>query len=115
VLNKIDLLDESERAGLHTRSHPGGEIAVSARSGEGIEALLLAIDHALHSDPLIEAELRIPQHEGADLATIESSMVVHSRSYEGNLVRLSVTGPASLIGRLRRYRLRDTEPAESHK
>ena len=34
-------------------------------------------------------------------------MVVHSRSYEGNLVRLAVSGPASLVGRLRKYRVRD--------
>jgi hypothetical protein len=34
-------------------------------------------------------------------------MVVHSREYEGNLVRLRVSGPASLVGRLRKYRLRD--------
>ena len=39
-------------------------------------------------------------------------MVVHSRAYEGNLVRLVVSGPASLIGRLRKYRLRDEDSAE---
>jgi hypothetical protein len=33
-------------------------------------------------------------------------MVVHSREYEGNLVRLRVRGPASLIGRLRKFRVR---------
>jgi hypothetical protein len=33
--------------------------------------------------------------------------VVHSREYEGNLVRLSVSGPASLVGRLRKFRQRD--------
>jgi GTP-binding protein HflX len=41
------------------------------------------------------------------LAAIDAGMVVHSRAYEGNLVKLSVTGPASLLGRLRKYRLRD--------
>jgi hypothetical protein len=34
-------------------------------------------------------------------------MVVHERAYEGNLVRLRVSGPASLIGKLRKFRLRD--------
>jgi GTP-binding protein HflX len=107
VLNKIDLLGEHERVGLGTRSQPGGEVAVSARTGEGIEALLLAIDEALHSDPIIEAELRVPQQEGAILASIEAGMVIHSRAYDGNLVRLSVSGPASLLGRLRSYRSRE--------
>ena len=62
---------------------------------------------ALHSDPVVEAELRVPQQEGAVLAAIDAGMVVHSREYEGNLVRLAVSGPASLVGRLRKYRVRE--------
>jgi GTPase len=107
VLNKIDLLDEHEREGLLARSLSGGETAVSARTGEGLDSLLAAIDRALVSDPVIEAELRVPQHEGAALAAIEAGMIVHKREYEGNLVRLSVSGPALLMGRLRKFRLRD--------
>jgi GTP-binding protein HflX len=72
-----------------------------------MEALLRAIDGALHSDPVVEAELRVPQQEGGVLAAIEAGLVVHSREYEGNLVRLTVSGPASLVGRLRKYRLRN--------
>jgi len=107
VLNKIDLLDEHQREGLIDRSRATGEKAVSARTGEGMEALLKAIDKALHSDPSIEAELSVPQNEGGVLAAIEAGMVVHRREYEGNLVRLAVTGPASLLGRLRKYRTRE--------
>ena len=110
VMNKIDLLYEQERIGLVSRSRNKGsdpvEVGVSARTGEGIEALLAAIDDALHSNPLVEAELRVPQQEGGVLAAIDAGMVVHSREYEGNLVRLAVTGPASLMGRLRKYRAR---------
>jgi GTP-binding protein HflX len=105
VMNKIDLLDPDAQQGMKTRS-AAGEVMVSARTGEGMEALLNAIDEALFSDPLIETELRVPQHEGGVLATIEAGMVIHAREYEGNLVRLKVSGPASLIGRLRQYRLR---------
>jgi GTP-binding protein HflX len=102
VLNKIDLLGAHEREGLAAR----GEVLVSARTGEGMDALMKAIDGALHSDPLIDAELRVPQQAGAVLAAIDGGMVVHSRAYEGNMVRLSVSGPASLMGRLREYRVR---------
>ncbi|HWA94300.1 MAG TPA: GTPase HflX [Terracidiphilus sp.] len=102
VLNKIDLLAPHEREGLASR----GEILVSAQTGEGMDGLLAAIDAALHSDPLVSAELRIPQHEGGVLATVEAGMVIHRRTYEGNLVHLSVTGPASLVGRLNSFRLR---------
>jgi len=106
VLNKIDLLGEHERQGLLGRAASSGEVAVSALTGEGTGALLAAIDRALQSDPVVEAELRVPQQEGGVLAAIEARMIVHSREYEGNLVRLVVSGPASLIGRLRKYRQR---------
>jgi len=118
VLNKIDLLPEDERAVLVARTNispkekgaPGcaATVALSAVTGEGIPALLTAIDAALHSDPIVEAELRIPQHEGAALAAIEAGMIVHTRDYEGNVVRLSVSGPASLVGRMRRFRQRES-------
>jgi GTP-binding protein HflX len=108
VLNKIDLLDTLQREGIASRSNApsGREVLVSARSGEGIDRLLAAIDDALFSDPVIEAELDVPQKEGAALAAIEAGMVVRQRSYEGNMVHLSVAGPASLIGKLREYKLR---------
>jgi GTP-binding protein HflX len=106
VLNKIDRLDAEERRRVQERAAAHGEAAVSAITGEGLATLLRAIDEALHSDPLIEAELRIPQHEGGVLAAIEAGMVIHTRQYEGNLVRLNVSGPASLVGRMRRFRVR---------
>lgn len=109
VLNKIDLLDDSERAALPRRVSAGdkGEttVLVSARTGEGLDSLLSAIDDALHSDPMLEAELRVPQDEGAVLSAIEAGMLVHSRAYEGNIVHLMVSGPASLVGRMRRFRI----------
>jgi len=104
VLNKIDLLNAEERSGLETRT---GTVAVSAREGLGMERLLDAIDGALHSDPILTAELRVPQHEGSVLAMLEEGSVIESREYDGNLVNLTVSGPASLLGRLRDYRLRD--------
>jgi len=104
VLNKIDLLSAEERSGLETRS---GTVAVSAREGLGMERLLEEIDDALHSDPILTAELRVPQQEGSVLAMLEAGTVIESREYDGNLVRLTVSGPSSLLGRLRDYRLRD--------
>ena len=112
VLNKIDLLIGQEHDGLLERagrSSDGSavEVGVSAQTGEGIDGLLTAIDRALQSDPVVEAELRVPQQEGGVLAAVDAGMVVHSREYEGNLVRLRVSGPASLMGRLRKYRVRE--------
>jgi len=114
VLNKVDLLDAHEREGLAQRENGRQpEVLVSAQTGEGMEALLEAIDRALYSDPVIETEMRVPQSDGGALAAIEAGMVVHERRYEGNLVRLKVSGPASLVGRLRKYRVRDEIDAQS--
>jgi GTP-binding protein HflX len=107
VWNKIDRLDQFERDGLQARAVSAGAVAVSARTGEGMDSLLAAIDRTLYSDPVVEAELRVPQQDGAVLAAIDAGMIVNSRAYEGNLVRLSVAGPASLMGRLRRFRVRN--------
>jgi GTPase len=111
ILNKIDLLPDEERVALLARRNSAPkdkstEVPLSARTGEGTEALLAAIDAALYSDPVIEAELRVPQQEGAALAAIDAGMTVHARRYEGNLVHLTVSGPASLIGRMRRFKVR---------
>jgi GTP-binding protein HflX len=97
VLNKTDLLTAEERAGLGGR----GLVTVSARTGDGIAGLLAAIDEALVADPLVDADFVIPQADGATLAAIEAGMVIHSRAFEGELVHLSVRGPASLVGRVR--------------
>jgi hypothetical protein len=35
-------------------------------------------------------------------------MIVHSREYDGNVVTLSVSGPASLLGRMRRFRAQNS-------
>jgi len=107
VLNKIDLLDSHEREGMGSRLLAAREVGVSARTGEGMDSLIEAIDQALFSDPVIEAQLDIPQKEGAALAAIEAGMVIRDRSYEGNVVHLTVAGPASLVGRFRTYKSRD--------
>jgi GTPase len=97
VLNKVDLLPAEERLGLKER----GFVTVSAKTGEGIDGLMAAIDEALVADPLVDAELVVPQSEGAALASIEAGMVIHSRTFEGDRVYLAVRGPASLVGRIR--------------
>ncbi|SNS85800.1 GTP-binding protein HflX [Granulicella rosea] len=101
VLNKVDLLPPQELA------HLGGEreaIPVSSLQHTGLERLLLAIDAALVADPLIEASFRLPQSEGAILASLEAGSIIEDKRFEGNLVYLRARGPASLIDRYRRFR-----------
>ena len=106
VLNKTDLLPEHERTLLPTGD---GVVAVSGLTGSGLEALLAAIDCALVRDPLVEAMFRVPQSEGAVLAALEAGAVVSGKRFEGNLAYFRAVGPASLVGRYRRFQER--EPA----
>ncbi len=104
VLNKVDLLPESEQRLLPASAD---RVAVSGLSGFGLDALLAAIDEALTRDPLVEAVFRIPQSEGGVVAALEAGGVVSERRFEGNLAYLRVVGPASLLGRYRRFRYRE--------
>jgi GTPase len=101
VLNKIDLLGEEERTVL---AQDPRAIAISAKERVGLDALLASIDEELVEDPILEQRLRIPQSEGDALAALEAGGVIRDREYEGNLVRMTVAAPASLLGRYRRFR-----------
>ncbi|MGB9030120.1 MAG: GTPase HflX [Acidobacteriaceae bacterium] len=102
VLNKVDLLSEEERAALAAGA--GGAIAISAIERIGLETLMERLDEELVQDPILEQRFQIPQSEGEVLAALEAGAVIREREYEGNLVRMMVTGPASLLGRYRRFR-----------
>jgi GTP-binding protein HflX len=84
-----------------------GAVGVSGLEKIGLRELLEAIDEALVADPLTEARFRMPQSEGAALAALEAGAVVGDKSFEGNLVHLTVRGPTSLIDRYRKFRERD--------
>ena len=102
VLNKADLLSEGERAALEA-SGPN-VIVTSAKEHTGLDALMKRLDEELVQDPILEQRFQIPQSEGDVLAALEAGAVINDREYEGNLVRMMVTGPASLLGRYRRFR-----------
>ncbi len=101
VLNKVDLLPAEQRDNLRAQ----GRLLISARTGQGIEELLQQIDSGLVTDPVVRQEFLISQDEGAVLAALEGGAVVHERRFEGNRVHLSLSGPASLLSRYRRFRV----------
>jgi GTP-binding protein HflX len=105
VLNKIDLLSEAEQAQLEA-ALGDDTVVVSGMQHIGLEELQIAIDRALVADPLVDASFRIPQSEGAIIAALEAGSVINRKEFEGNLVRMRVRGPASLVGRYRRFRER---------
>ncbi|MDE1177305.1 MAG: GTPase HflX [Edaphobacter sp.] len=104
ILNKADLVPSQEIAHL---SNDREAIPVSALQGSGLEQLLAAIDAALVADPIIESSFRLPQSEGAILASLEAGALIDETRFEGNLVFLHVRGPASLLNRYQRFKEKD--------
>ena len=100
VLNKADLLPAEEVERLQA----SGAVLVSAKFGNGIDNLLEHIDAALRLDPILDQAFLIPQSEGAILSSLEAGALVRVREFDGQDVRIQVSGPASLLGRYRKYR-----------
>jgi GTPase len=67
VMNKVDLLDEEERADLRLRH--GDAIQVSAATGEGLDALREKIASSIR-ESLTEVELLVPFRSGQRLAQL---------------------------------------------
>ncbi len=86
-------------------------IAVSARTGEGLDRLTAAIEERIGGieapDPTAIAHFRIPQREGRAIAALEGGAFLESKRFEGNLVYFTARGPSSLLQRYRRYQVQD--------
>jgi GTP-binding protein HflX len=88
VLNKIDLLDEDQRAGLLARNGRAGEdvvIAVSALTGQGIDALLAAFEAGVTRGNII-LKLNLPAADGEALAfAYRHAQVLERRDRAGHI------------------------------
>jgi GTP-binding protein HflX len=102
IMNKADLLPEAEAAAPPQKNR----VWVSALTGEGLDDLLRAIDESLVVDPVIESTFCLPQSEGSVLAALEGGAVLGEKRFEGNRVLLTAKGPASLLNRFRRFRVK---------
>ena len=91
VINKIDL--------LQTPPQWPGALPISAKTGEGIDALLSAIKRRLRG---VQRPLRVhvPYAQGAVLSVLHDEGVVTSESYEENGVLVDVMADEALYGRL---------------
>jgi len=102
VLNKIDLVDDPQRRRALQSQFPEA-VSISARSGEGMDAL-----HHKFVDYLSRAvsrrRYRIPQHRGDLVSLLHAEAKVLETSYEGNDVFVEVLVSRELEGRLERDR-----------
>ena len=101
VFNKIDRLADPEIIHSQLRHHPGS-VAISARTGEGMESFFQELEVRLASWRM-KAEFRIPNTESALLAEIHRVGHVLNLSYEGDTAIVTAHVPPELKSRLVPY------------
>lgn len=108
VMNKMDRLPaaEADTVALQRRLSGAGDpstaraVALSAKSGEGVDALLGLVDEALPLDPILQATLHLDARDGATLALIHQFGRVLATRYRGAEVEVDAEIPQSLKRRL---------------
>jgi len=96
VWNKADLLTPPERGIRESAAAGSGAVLASARTGEGLDELLHAIEAAL-SARSVTREVRVPAADGALLAWLYRNVEVLSREDTEETVRLTVRIPEARL------------------
>lgn len=108
VWNKVDAAADPDAVRAVAAARPAPTVAVSAHTGDGLDALLAAIEAAV-SDALVPVRALIPFDAGALAAAARADGVVAREAYVegGTLVQARV--PPGLAARLARYAVDDRE------
>jgi GTP-binding protein HflX len=105
ALNKIDALPAEQRGVLKTKAAAGSgrarQFPVSALSGEGVEALLVAIEERLGRGGAAR-EIEVPLSDGATIAWLYRNGDVRGRRDDGETARLTVALDAATAARFER-------------
>jgi GTP-binding protein HflX len=99
VLNKCDLMGEAAAETLAARWDPA--VTVAARSGQGLDQLLSAVEHEL-ANTREQLTLRIPYGRAAVLDLVHEHGRVLAQRYEEAGVVVEAELPRSWAGRVRR-------------
>ena len=98
VFNKIDALENRELVGVYLEKFPGS-VAISARTGEGVDELVPALQNMLSSWRL-RCRYHVPQSESALLAEVHRVGHVLELRYEGEYAELVAHVPPQLEQKL---------------
>ena len=110
ILNKTDRLDPDAADVPALRQQLLGQsgehqairaVPVSARTGQGIDRLLAAIDEVLPLDPVVRTLIQVSAGDGATLALLHEFGRVLDLRYDGDQVSVEVEVPESLERRLK--------------
>src|SRR5450432_4068609 len=111
IFNKIDALPDRDLVRIYREEFPGS-VAISARTGEGVDELLPALQNVLGSWRL-RCRYRLPQSESALLAEVHRVGHVLELRYEGEFVELVAHVPPQLEQRLSPFLDHSPEAAHS--
>ena len=103
VFNKIDRFENRELTDIYAKRFPGS-VAISARTGEGVDKLVHALQEALSSWRL-RTRFRIPSNESALIAEIHRVGHVLELKYEENDALIVAHVPPELAKKLERFAL----------
>src|SRR5438128_3814416 len=105
VFNKIDKLPNRDLVESYLKRFPGS-VAISARTGEGVNKLVGALENALSSWRL-RSRFRVPSNESALIAEIHRVGHVVELRYEGSDAVIVAHVPPRLEQKLADYAVRD--------
>jgi GTP-binding protein HflX len=110
IFNKTDLLDGNQnRLASFLERHPHG-VAISAKSGEGIPALLAELSSQVR--PLREfMELSVPHEKSGVIARLHEVGQVVERDYEGQTARFKARIPPHCLEEFAPFVVRELQTA----
>ncbi|WP_408628748.1 GTPase HflX [Acuticoccus mangrovi] len=108
VWNKADKLSDETRAERQAAAAAQGAVLISAETGEGVDALLAAIEARLATGAEVR-EVTVASSDGALIAWLYRNTEVLSRRDEGESVHLTIRIPEAQVADTR-HRLGDPLP-----
>lgn len=112
VLNKLDRLPDPQLdiettarrlVGDAAHAVPSNAVAVSARTGAGIDGLLAMVDRLLALDPVTPVRFHLPVDEGAALHLLHERAKVTSVNYTDDYAEVDAEAPESVRRRLKQF------------
>lgn len=113
VMNKIDRLDDPDQAIEELAQYPN-TLAISAKTGYGVEALLNRIDGVLQLSRT-HLTLLIPFDRGDLVSALYEQATVEEESHEAGGTRLKVHVPKHLLGLVQPYQIDFVQPQSSRR
>ncbi len=101
VLNKIDRLDEEQRRAVILDAEREGGVAISAATGDGIDALLGRIDGVLDARKT-KAVFRVPLDRGEVLARLHRQGAVLEARQDGDATFVTALVTPKVAGQIRK-------------